>query len=161
MQAAFDTQFEAMARVIFGDDVDPVDHSGKLWALLAAVVACFLLLPTVNLTNLNVSRILERASEIGVRKSFGATGRTLVGQFLVENLVLTLLGALLGVVLAVATLSVLSDSAWLPQVQLQLNGRVFLLGVALALVFGVLSGVYPAWRMSRLHPVVALKGGER
>jgi putative ABC transport system permease protein len=161
MQAAFDTRFETTARDIFGDDVDPVDHSGKLWALLAAVVACFLLLPTVNLMNLNVSRILERASEIGVRKSFGATGRTLVGQFLVENLVLTLLGALLGVGLAVAVMAVLSNSALLPQVQLQLNVRVFLMGTALALVFGVISGVYPAWRMSRLHPVVALKGGER
>ena len=74
MQAAFDTRFENIARDMFGDDVDTVDHSGKLWALLAAVVACFLLLPTVNLMNLNVSRILERASEIGVRKSFGATG---------------------------------------------------------------------------------------
>jgi putative ABC transport system permease protein len=161
MQAAFDSQFEAMAREIFGDDVDTTDHSGKLWALLAAVVACFLLLPTVNLMNLNISRILERASEIGVRKSFGATGRTLVGQFLVENLVLTLLGALLGVGLAVAVMAALSNSALLPQVQLQLNVRVFLMGTALALVFGVISGVYPAWRMSRLHPVVALKGGER
>ena len=125
------------------------------------MVACFLLLPTVNLMNLNVSRILERAGEIGVRKSFGATGRTLVGQFLVENLVLTLLGAVLGVVLAVAVMAALSNSALLPQVQLQLNVRVFLMGTALALVFGVISGVYPAWRMSRLHPVVALKGGER
>jgi putative ABC transport system permease protein len=161
MQAAFDTRFENVARDIFGDDVDTVDHGGKLWALLAAVVASFLLLPTVNLTNLNVSRILERASEIGVRKSFGATGVTLVGQFLVENLVLTLLGAVLGVGLAVAVMAALSNSALLPQVQLHLNIRVFLLGTTLALVFGVISGVYPAWRMSRLHPVVALKGGER
>ncbi len=49
----------------------------------------FMLLPTVNLVNLNVSRIMERASEIGVRKAFGASSRTLVGQFVVENLVLT------------------------------------------------------------------------
>jgi putative ABC transport system permease protein len=161
MQAAFDTRFENAARDLFGEDVDTVDHSAKLWALLAMVAACFLLLPTVNLMNLNLSRILERAPEIGVRKSFGATGRTLVGQFLVENLMLTLLGALLGVGLAVAVLALLSNSALLPDVQLHLNVRVFLVGVVLALVFGVISGVYPAWRMSRLHPVVALKGGDR
>ena len=51
-----------------------------------------MLLPAINLVNLNVSRILERASEIGVRKAFGASSRTLVGQFVVENVVLTLVG---------------------------------------------------------------------
>ena len=66
-----------------------------------------------------------------------------MGQFLVENLVLTLLGAVLGVVLAVAVMAALSNSALLPQVQLQLNVRVFLMGAALAVVFGVISGVYP------------------
>ena len=44
---------------------------------------------------------------------------------------------------------------------LALNYRVFLYGVAMALFFGVLSGVYPAWRMSRLNPVQALKGAGR
>ena len=52
---------------------------------MALVGFLFLLLPTVNLVNLNVSRIMERASEIGVRKSFGASSWTLVGQFVVEN----------------------------------------------------------------------------
>ena len=49
-------------------------------------------MPTVNLVNINISRIMERASEIGVRKAFGAPARTLVGQFLVENVLLTLVG---------------------------------------------------------------------
>ena len=57
-----------------------------------------MLLPAVNLVNLNASRIMERASEIGVRKAFGASSRTLVGQFVVENVVLTLIGAALGFV---------------------------------------------------------------
>jgi putative ABC transport system permease protein len=43
----------------------------------------------------------------------------------------------------------------------QMNGRVFLWGLGLALLFGVVSGAYPAWRMSRLHPVAALAGGGR
>jgi putative ABC transport system permease protein len=45
--------------------------------------------------------------------------------------------------------------------QFHVNPRVFLYGLAMALVFGVLSGVYPAWRMSRLNPVEALKGVTR
>jgi putative ABC transport system permease protein len=44
---------------------------------------------------------------------------------------------------------------------LTINGRVFLYGLALSLVFGLLSGVYPAWRMARLNPVAALKGSTR
>ena len=56
--------------------------SGRRWPWSALL---FLLLPTVNLVNLNVSRIMERASEIGVRKAFGASSGTLVGQFVVEN----------------------------------------------------------------------------
>ena len=59
-----------------------------------------MLLPAVNLMNLNTSRILERASEIGVRKAFGASSSPLVGQFIVENVVLTLVGAAVGFVLA-------------------------------------------------------------
>ena len=161
MRAPMDTRFERMARELFGEEADTVDHSGKLWALLGALAACFMLLPTINLMNLNVSRILERAPEIGVRKSFGATGWALVGQFLVENLVLTLLGAALGMLLAVAVLGTLSESSLLPHARLRLNGRVLLVGTALSVLFGVVSGVYPAWRMSRLHPVKALKGGER
>ena len=51
----------------------------------------FMLLPALHLINLNVSRIMERASEIGVRKTFGASSRSLVGQFVVENVLLTLM----------------------------------------------------------------------
>lgn len=161
MRAPLDTPIEKRAREIFGDEVDEVDHSPKLWGALVLLAACFMLLPAVNLVNLNVSRILERAPEIGVRKSFGATGRTLVGQFLVENLVLTLLGAALGLALAAFVLGALSESTLLPHAQLRLNGAVAAWGLLFAVVFGVVSGVYPAWRMSRLHPVLALKGGER
>jgi putative ABC transport system permease protein len=111
--------------------------------------------------NLNMSRIMERASEIGVRKAFGASSRTLVGQFIVENLVLTMIGGAAGLVLSAIALRLLNSSGLIPYAQFQLNLRVFLYGLALALFFGVLSGVYPAWRMSRLHPVQALKGASR
>src|SRR5256885_1583041 len=73
---------------------------GTLVAIIAAVALLFMALPTLNLVNLNVSRILERASEIGVRKAFGASSRALLGQFLVENVVLTLIGGALGLALS-------------------------------------------------------------
>ena len=56
----------------------------------------FITLPTMNLVSINLSRIMERASEIGVRKAFGASSRTLVGQFVMENVVLTVIGGAIG-----------------------------------------------------------------
>lgn len=131
------------------------------WLTVGLLALLFMLLPTVNLVNLSVSRILERASEIGVRKAFGASSRTLVGQFVVENVTLTLIGGLLGLVLSHVALEVLSGTGLLAYADFTLNPRVFLYGLALATFFGVLSGTYPAWRMSRLHPVEALKGSTR
>jgi putative ABC transport system permease protein len=129
-------------------------------ALAFTIVAfLFVLLPTINLININVSRIMERASEIGVRKSFGASSRTLVAQFVVENVLLTLVGAAVGFVLSLFVLRAFNESGMIRYAAFAVNGRVFAYGVLLALAFGLLSGVYPAWRMSRMHPVAALKGG--
>ena len=161
MIAPLETPFETVARLAFGDRGDEVSHPERLWALLAGVALLFMLLPTINLVNLNMSRIMERASEIGVRKAFGASSRTLVGQFVVENVVLTLVGGLVGLGLSVIVLQALNASGLIQYAQLGLNVRVFLTALALALFFGVFSGVYPAWRMSRLHPVEALRGAAR
>lgn len=135
---------------------------GRRLQVALAIGAClFMLLPAVNLVNLNTSRIMERASEIGVRKAFGASSRTLVGQFVVENIVLTLVGAAIGLVLAGWVLELLNGSGLIKYADLRLNYRVFGWGLLLAVFFGLVSGVYPAWRMSRLHPVQALKGAAR
>jgi putative ABC transport system permease protein len=152
-----DTFFESISRMFLSDDYKE-SHAGRLRAILLGLAVLFLILPTVNLVNINLSRILDRASEIGVRKAFGASSWTLVGQFVVENLLLTLLGALLGLLLAAAALTAVNSSGAIPYARFAVNGRVFLYALAMALFFGVLSGVYPAWRMSRLHPVNALNG---
>jgi putative ABC transport system permease protein len=159
--ARLETPFERLAGDLFAQRDEEDIHVERLWAALLAVGFVFMLLPTVNLVNLNMSRIMERASEIGVRKAFGAPARTLVGQFLVENIVLTLVGAALGFVLSYFVLRGLTASGLVRYAVFHLNLRVFLYGVAIALFFGVFSGVYPAWRMSRLNPVQALKGASR
>ena len=111
----------------------------------------------VSLVNINSTRILERASEIGVRKAFGGSSRTLVGQFMVENVILTLLGGALGLVLTFLVLQVLGASDIVQYAEFHLNHRIFFYGLVITLVFGLLSGIYPAWRMSRLHIVEALR----
>jgi len=158
--APFETKFEVFARMMdVGDRKNPDSHVWRLVGLLAGLGLLFVLIPTVNLVNINISRIMERASEIGVRKAFGAPARTLVGQFLLENVLLTLVGALGGFILSVLTLRMLERSGLFEYARFTLNARIFGYGVALAILFGLISGVYPAWRMSRLNPVDALKGG--
>jgi putative ABC transport system permease protein len=152
-----ETLFEFASRMLFSPRFEEA-HTGTLRGVLAGLALLFMLLPAINLVNLNLSRILERSGEIGVRKAFGASSWTLVGQFVVESLVLALLGGALGFVLSGIVLALLNRSGVIPYAQLTLNLRVFLWGVAFSAVFGLLSGVYPAWRMSRLHPVEALRG---
>jgi putative ABC transport system permease protein len=161
--APFETKFNALARhfSLFADRYDPAPQGARVIAGFAVIALMFVLLPTVNLININVSRILERASEIGIRKAFGASGRTLVGQFIVENIVLTVAGGLVGLVLAALVLQALNQSGLMPYSNLTVNWRVFGYGLVLAGIFGLISGVYPAWRMSRLHPADALAGGRR
>jgi len=155
---AADTKLEALARGLTNSQQSYDSGASVFVTTLIAAMVVFMLLPTINLVNLNTSRILERASEIGVRKAFGASSRTLVGQFIVENLVLTLVGGLVGFVLAVLLLDLVTTSDLLKYSALRINVRIF--GIALLLIgfFGVLSGAYPAWRMSRMQPVDALRG---
>lgn len=154
-----DTLFEAYARLLGnGESADPTAAAHRVATVLLVLALLFMALPAVNLVNVNLSRILERASEIGVRRAFGAPVSALVLQFLAENLFLTLLGGLLGFVASAAVLGWLNGSGIVPYAEFGLNLRVFLWGLAAALVFGVLSGVYPAWRMARMHPVQALRG---
>ncbi|MEM7049048.1 MAG: ABC transporter permease [Acidobacteriota bacterium] len=132
---------------------------GQLVAVLIGGILLFMLLPSINLINLNVSRILERSSEIGVRRAFGASSRDLVGQFLIENLVLSLLGGGLGYLLGRLFLWLVEESGMIPYAEFEIDLGVFGLSLLAMLVFGLVSGVYPALKMARLHPVKALRGG--
>jgi len=121
----------------------------------------FMLIPTINLVNINISRIMERSSEIGVRKAFGASSNALVLQFLFENVILTLVGGILGVMLAVGVMQLINNSGLIAYSNLGLNLEILFLSLLICLFFGVLSGVYPAYKMSKLHPASALKGGSQ
>ena len=73
---------------------------------------------------------MERASEIGVRKAFGAPTRTLVGQFLVENMILTLVGGAIGFVLSMLVLRAMNQSGFIRYARFTINPRVFAYGMA-------------------------------
>jgi putative ABC transport system permease protein len=135
------------------------ESSGVVIALTAVAIFVLLvmLLPTLNLVNINITRIMERSSEIGVRKAFGASSKTLVYQFIVENLILTLLGGFIGIVLSFILIQFLNSLNLIDNLELSLNFTVLSFALLTCLIFGLLSGVYPAWRMSRLNVVTALK----
>jgi putative ABC transport system permease protein len=146
-----------IVRQLLGDGEN--SGMGKFIAIISLIIFLFMLMPTINLVNINVSRIMERSSEIGVRKAFGASSGTLIGQFLVENIFLTLIGGIIGFLLSVLVLEIIADSGVIPYAQLGLNWRVLGIGMGLTIVFGIISGVYPAYKMSKLQAVEALKGG--
>ncbi|MCO6490588.1 MAG: ABC transporter permease [Phaeodactylibacter sp.] len=134
--------------------------TGVFYSVIAIFLLLFMLLPAINLVNLNVSRIMERSSEIGIRKAFGASSGKLVVQFLIENIFITLLGGGIAVLLAAIVLRIFNESGLIPGADLRVSLPVLLAGLGACLAFGILSGVIPAYRMSRMNVVEALRGGE-
>lgn len=139
------------------DEEPPV---GIFYSFIIGGMLLFMLLPTLNLININTSRIMERASEIGVRKAFGASTSTLTVQFIIENIILTFIGGAIGLLIAYIVLNTIESSGVIPHAELRIDIKVFLISIGLCLVFGFLSGVLPAFKMSKLQVVQAIKGGE-
>lgn len=150
-----DPYFTSITRRMAGDGKD--SGTAVVIGVVSLFVLLFLLLPTINLVNINITRILERSSEIGVRKAFGASSKTLVYQFIVENMILTFFGGLIGLFLSVFVIYFINDLQLIENVYLKINFAVLLYSFIACLFFGLLSGVYPAWRMSKLNVVKALK----
>jgi putative ABC transport system permease protein len=153
-----DSKLDLFARELLSNK-EQVDSGGSALLLTIGVaMLVFMLLPALNLVNLNTGRILERSSEIGVRKAFGATSMQLAGQLVVENVLLCLAGGLIGLAFTRLVLWWLETAQLIPYLKVGVNPTVFACGMLLAFVFGLLSGLIPAWKMSRLDPVHALKG---
>ncbi len=138
--------------LFFGADI-----GNKIYVIIALIMLMLMGLPAINLVNLNVSRIMERASEIGIRKAFGAPTTTLASQFIIENIFITLIGGLLALVLTFGIIQLINNSGMIPHADLTINFSVFSVSILVCLVFGLLSGVVPALRMSKLKVVDALK----
>lgn len=142
----------------FSWDDDPVTETRKFFTMLSFCLFMFILLPMLNLINLNISRIMERSSEIGVRKAFGATSTEILGQFIFENVVLTFLGGAIGLVLAFIAIHLINDAQLMGEyTTLAINWKVFIYSVLITLFFGMLSGLLPAYRMSKSQIITALK----
>jgi len=117
----------------------------------------FLLVCAINLVGILLGKFLGRAPEVGVRRALGASRGAVFAQHLVECEVVGLLGGAVGIVLSAVVLRVLnrlfSEDLELFALDLTMLGA----GVALALVAGLVAGLYPAWRICRVAPATYLK----
>jgi len=122
--------------------------------LFLGLGAVSLLVGAVGVANIMVISVLERRSEIGLRRALGATRRHVAEQFLAEALLLSALGGLAGTITGVAATAMYAlTQHWLVQVPAEaLYG-----GIGAALGIGAVAGLYPAMRAARLSPTEALR----
>lgn len=150
------TYNEMFAQALYWEEDASKSLAIMKWILMS-LLAFFIILPTLNLINLNVSRIMDRSSEIGVRKAFGANQGHIIGQFIIENIVQTLIGGLLGLALAWGLINLINKGGLLGKAELLFQPRFFLYSFIITIIFGIFSGFVPAFRMSKLQIVKALK----
>jgi putative ABC transport system permease protein len=131
-----------------------VAAKGAYNGLLLGLGAVALLVGGVGIANVMVISVLERRSEIGLRRALGASRRHVGEQFLAEALILSVLGGVAGTIIgATATAVYAASQHW----SVQIPAVAFYGGIAAALVIGAIAGLYPAMRAARLSPTEALR----
>jgi putative ABC transport system permease protein len=122
--------------------------------VLGSIASISLLVGGIGIMNVMLATVTERTREIGIRRALGAKRRHIVSQFLVECVVLSVGGGLLGVVLGLATPLVVEHYA---EMRTIITPTAPILAFLISSGVGVLFGIYPAWRAATMDPVEALR----
>jgi putative ABC transport system permease protein len=141
-------------------NVDAIAQGNPLYIKIFSFTAVFvLLIAGINYTNLTTARAAGRVKEIGVRKTIGAVRSNLMGQFLIESLLTTVISFVLAVIIVNLLLPSFNQFAG-KQLALGISTgyRFWLIAIALVIITGFLSGGYASLLLSRLKPVALLKG---
>jgi putative ABC transport system permease protein len=127
---------------------------GALALLLLCVAAVSLVVGGIGVMNIMLVSVAERTREIGIRMSIGARERDILVQFLVEAIVLTMVGGVLGIVVGSGiTLGVGRALGW----SMAPSARALGVAVATSVAIGTVFGLLPAWRAAKLDPITALR----
>ena len=127
--------------------------------LLGGIAAISLIVGGIGIMNIMMVTVTERTREIGIRKAIGASRGTILTQFLMEAVVLCMMGCGLGIFLSWAILQVVSTVVASTGIVFTLDGGVVALAVIFCFIIGVIFGLYPANKAAKMKPIDALHYG--
>lgn len=122
-------------------------------SVIVPITLIILVVGGIVVMNIMLVAVTERTFEVGLRKAIGATQKQILLQFLIESLILCLVGGLMGLLLAIGTTTLIT--AW-AGISMTITFGYVLLSVSVSSGIGIVSGIYPAWKAARLDPITAL-----
>ncbi len=151
-----DFQITTMTEVI--EQVNEV--SVILNLLLGFLAAISLLVGGIGIMNIMLVSVSERTKEIGLRKALGATNKGILYQFLIEAMVITGLGGIIGIIIGIGNsliTSIIIRTQGLPGWPLTISGMAIIIAFLVSMSIGLIFGIYPARKASQLNPIEALR----
>ncbi len=145
---------------LYGEFANGKPAGGRIQVVvLMGIIGAFVLfLACINFMNLSTARSSKRAKEVGIRKTIGSLSIHLIGQFLIESILLALFAFVIALIAAQLSLSFFNDLSG-KHMHIPFSNPVFwLISIGFALFTGVISGSYPAFYLSRFEPIKVLKG---
>ena len=133
--------------------------TSALTILLGGIAAISLIVGGIGIMNIMLVTVTERTREIGIRKAIGARKRYIMRQFLLEAVVLCMMGCAIGIALSWVTLKVIGIVVSSLSMTFNMNGTVILIAVAFCFAIGVIFGLYPANKAANMKPIDALHYG--
>jgi putative ABC transport system permease protein len=130
------------------------ETSRIMTVLLASIAGVSLFVGGIGIMNVMLVSVTERTKEVGLRLAVGARSPDVLLQFLIEAVVLCLIGGLGGILLGLVTTETIANYAGWPAV---FSTEAMIIAVSVSALVGVFFGFYPAWKASRLDPIVALR----